>query len=362
MFNSKRLSIARHRRGLTKKRLAEMVALHTRAITAYEADEYAPTDETLAKLSEALDFPIGFFSAGDLDEPNSEGTSFRAMSKMSARQRDSALGAGAIAFLLNDYVEEHFDLPSADTPNLRDEEPSQAADYLRQYWGIGERPIRNVVHLMEAKGVRVFSLAENCKEVDAFSMWRDGQPYVFLNTFKSSEHSRFDAAHELGHLTLHGHATPTGHDAEFQANQFASAFLMPEGSVRATVPANPSVDHLIRLKKHWTVSVAALAVRLYRLGMISEWHYRSLCIEIQNRGYRTVEPEGASRETSQVWEKVFTNLRQEGVTKEILAERLYVPPREIEMLVFGLVLIGLTNQSASTRLTARRKDHLRLVE
>jgi len=30
---------------------------------------------------------------------------------------------------------------------------------------------------------------------------------AFLNTYKTSEHSRYDAAHELGHLTLHRHAT-----------------------------------------------------------------------------------------------------------------------------------------------------------
>lgn len=60
-----------------------------------------------------------------------------------------------------------------------------------------------MIHLLEAHGVRVLSLTQECREVDAFSLWLQ-QPFVFLNTQKSGEHSRFDAAHELGHLPLSG--------------------------------------------------------------------------------------------------------------------------------------------------------------
>src|SRR3546814_6566541 len=53
---------------------------------------------------------------------------------------------------------------------------------------------------------------EDTKNVDAFSCWRNGQPFVFLNTFKSAERSRFDAAHELAHLVLHRHGGPQGRE------------------------------------------------------------------------------------------------------------------------------------------------------
>ena len=55
-----------------------------------------------------------------------------------------------------------------------------------------------MLHVLEAKGVRVFSLAENTRNVDAFSSWREERPFVFLNMQKTAERSRFDAAHELG--------------------------------------------------------------------------------------------------------------------------------------------------------------------
>ena len=86
-------------------------------------------------------------------------------------------------------------------------------------------------------------------EVDAFSMWRQETPFVFLNTQKSAERTRFDAAHELGHLVLHRHGSPQGQDAEREANAFASAFLMPRASVLANAPRMATLDHLIPAEK-----------------------------------------------------------------------------------------------------------------
>jgi hypothetical protein len=64
--------------------------------------------------------------------------------------------------------------------------------------------------LLEARGIRVFSLTEPCFELNAFSHWVAVTPFVFLNTMKTAESSRFDAAHELGHLVLHRHGAPQG--------------------------------------------------------------------------------------------------------------------------------------------------------
>ncbi|WP_234014515.1 ImmA/IrrE family metallo-endopeptidase [Cronobacter dublinensis] len=91
----------------------------------------------------------------------------------------------------------------------------------------------------------MFSLAENCIEVDAFSFWVDEKPFVLLNTMKIPERSRFDAAHKLGHLVLHKHSSNNGRQAELDTDRFASAFLMPERSVLATVLRMPSLDLLI---------------------------------------------------------------------------------------------------------------------
>jgi Zn-dependent peptidase ImmA (M78 family)/DNA-binding XRE family transcriptional regulator len=354
-FNPSRLRVARKRRLLNKTRFAREIGVDLRTVTGYERGEYEPAPNTLTLIAKTLRFPVGFFSGDDLHEPSPATASFRSLARMSAANREAALASGALAFLLNDWIEGRFTLPAPDLPDLREENPETAAMTLRQQWGLGERPIRNMVHLLEAKGIRVFSMFEDTTEVDAFSLWRGTTPFVFLNTLKSAERSRFDAAHELGHLVLHRHAgCPQGREAEHEANRFASAFLMPRGSVLAVAPIFPTLDGLIQLKRQWVVSVAAIAYRLHALNLLSDWHYTKLCIEIGERGFRTNEPEPAQREMSQILPKVFAAFREEGTTMSDVAEALQIDPKEIDRLVFRLMLVSLQGGVSTSSGSSRR--------
>ena len=285
--------------------------------------------------------PWSSFYGDDIDVPDLETGSFRSMKKMTAAQRDMALCQAAIGIHFSQWLDGQFDLPKPDLPDLSLEQNAEAASAtLRSAWMLGELSIRNMIHLLESKGVRVFSLAVDAKEVDAFSMWKGSVPYVFLNTLKTSEHSRFDAAHELGHLVMHKHGAPLGREAERDANRFASAFLMPEGSVRANAPRFPTYQAMVRLKKKWTISVSALCYRLHDLGLISDWQYRGLCIHIAKRG-RDFEPDEAPRETSQILRKALVLLQRDGVGKTRIAEKLSLPVSELDQLLFGIGLSGI---------------------
>lgn len=359
MFNRSRLTVARQRAGLTMKELAAKAGIEPRTVTGYEAGEYLPGEDVARRLARILGFPLSFFLADDVDIPRAEGVSFRSMSKMTARQRDGAIAAGAIAFLLSDWLDNEFDLPVSDVPDMREDTPQSAAAGLRDLWGLGNRPIKNVVHLLELKGVRVFSLGEDGKEVDAFSVWHGQRPYVFLNSQKSAERSRFDAAHELGHLVLHKHAAPNGLEAEKQANEFAAAFLMPEAPLRA-VGRISGLPKVVELKRLWLVSVAAMTYRLHELGLISKWAYQQLFTEISRRGWRTDEPMPMRREQSQVWKKVLDDLRQSGSGVERLSSILSVPESEVVKLLFGLVTVAVPS-SPNASITPK-KGKLRLVK
>src|SRR5258708_8866304 len=389
MFSAQRFALARKRRGMKKRQLASQIGLTERSVSAYENGDQEPETSTLQRISTALGFPEAFFFGDDPEVPTPDIESFRSLSKMSSAQRDSALGAGAIALLLSEWIEKKFELPETQIPDLgrerstesgvstegRSREPESypgqsssqdteaGAEMLRVHWRLGEQPIKNMITLLESKGVRVFSLAIDAKEVDAFSMWSGGRPFMFLNTFKSAEHCRFDAAHELGHLVLHRHAQPQGPDLEREANAFASAFLMPRASVLA-MPAHAStLSSLIKRKKYWTVSVAALNYRLHALGLTSDWTYRTLCIQLAQEGFRTSEPEGAPHEKSVLLEKLFASLRDDGVSKADVAEQLAISSREINELTFGLMLNCLSGglKSGSAR-SISSATSLRLVK
>lgn len=366
-FSPSRLALARRRRGMTKKSLADAVGISTRSLTAHETGESQPTKKTIGRLADELGFPTAFFSRPEIDEFPLEGASFRALSKMTSRQRDKATAAGELAYDLADWIDTRFKLPQSDIPRINGIDPESAAEVARKEWGLGELPISNTIHLLESRGVRIFSLVEECKEVDAYSCWRnvgarDSVPYIFLDTMKSAERSRMDAAHELGHLVLHWrHETPRGRDIEQEANTFAAAFLMPEASVKARAPRNGTLNELIGIKRYWGVSVAALVYRMHKLNMLSEWQNRSFWVEISKRGYRLNEPNETNRETSQILAKVFDALRADGISQADVARELCIPFEELKKLVFGLVLTGMDGASEACTPEPKQKSHLRSV-
>lgn len=352
-FNPSRLVLARKRRGLSQTALAAASKFSLRSICYYETGEVEPSEEAVNTLAEVLNFPAAFFFGSDVEEIACDAASFRSLSNMTASQRNAALAAGTLAVELCKWIEKKFELPDPNVPSLREFDPETAAQILRVEWGVGERPIKNVVHLLEAHGIRVFSLPTDSLSVDAFSVWHNETPFMFLSPMKSAERGRMDAAHELGHLTLHAHGIPRSRQAEFEADAFASAFLMPAADVLAHTPRTKSITLVHKLKKRWGVSAIALVHRLKVLDLITEWQYRTFCIELSKEGYRKSEKDGISRDSSQVFLKVFNVLRSEGMTRGAIARELSITPLELDSLLVGLVIASVAGAQADDQPTSQ---------
>ncbi|MER6611191.1 XRE family transcriptional regulator [Streptomyces sp. NPDC000927] len=342
MFTPERLVLARKRRRMTLAALSRESGFSAQSITAFENARKVPSEETLSSLAEALHFPLSFFHAPPAPDMVPGAVSFRAPSKMSAAERDSALSCGSIAATLNHWLEDHFTLPKPDVPSYGELSPEVAAEQVRADWGMGEAPAPNMVHLLEAHGVRVFSLAPDCLDADAFSTTRHGTPYVLLNTRKTGERGRFDAAHELGHLVLHsGYESPRGPAAETAADAFASAFLMPKSGILAQQVSNASVERILSAKRRWNVSAMAFSYRLKNLQLLSEWRFQQTAKQLAQLGYKKGEP-GSSmvRENSRIISKVLEVLRADGIPMTDLANALHIFPEELNHYLFGLAPIG----------------------
>jgi ribosomal protein L22 len=65
-----------------------------------------------------------------------------------------------------------------------------------------------------------------------------------------------------------------------------------------------------------------------------------------------------SREQSVIWQKVLMALWTEKITKKEIADRLHVPQKEIENVLFGLA--NMLSNSDSGR-PARNQDGLKLI-
>ncbi len=221
--------------------------------------------------------------------------------------------------------------------------PSPPAQVVRARWGLGERPVANLCHLLEAHGVRIFSLTADNNQLDGCSLYWHGQPFIFLSTGKSGERGRFDAAHELGHLVLHGeHLVPNRPAAEAEANRFASAFLMARASVLAQGLHDATPARILQAKQVWKVAAMALTHRLFELSLLTDWGYRAACVQLSQWGYRRTEPRSIPRESSQLLEKVLRSMREKGETLGTVAAAVGTRPGELQAHFFGLTLTVLS--------------------
>jgi len=356
-FSPERLELALRRRRTTAAALAERADITVVSLSRIRNSKQTPPVETINRIACALGFPSEFFFGDNPDLVNEEAVSFRSLAAVTLRERHAAIAAGSIAHGISDWLKERYNLPSTNLIDCSQErDPAAAARALRQHWGLGERPIGHFIKLLESKGIRIFSLAENTKNIDAFSYWRNEEPYIFLNTFKTTERSRFDAAHELGHLVLHKHGgSNQGSKAEEQANEFASSFLMPRADVFAQIPRVLNIDQIIAAKKRWGVSAAALVYRLHKLGIITEWQNRTFNIQLR-QNYGNCEPNGLPREISVVWKRVLEDMWREGAARNRIADELHLPQEELENLLFGLT------PAADVERPQAGKPNLRVVE
>jgi len=343
VFTPSRLRLARLRAGLSLVKLASLVDLSNRSLSGYENGDTVPSRDALEKLAAALGVEAAFFEQDEVDLVDVDSVSFRKLTKTTARVRDAALAGATISLELADWINENFVLPRPDVPTFDKHDPETAADLLRSAWKLGSGPISSLFHTLEAHGVRIFAITEDVREIDAFSFWRDEVPYIFLSTSKSAERQRFDLAHELGHLVLHGDiaASPQGREREQEANIFASGLLMPADGVLPQKLRNASVERILTARTYWRVSAMALAHRLHALQLLTDWNYRSVCIELAKRGFRTGEPGSVLvAETSQVLRKVFFGGTGANVTAEALAE-LKVSRSELLSHLRGLIPVAL---------------------
>lgn len=141
------------------------------------------------------------------------------------------------------------------------------ADYCRSKFGLSAKePVLDICGLLEARGIKVRSIEV---ETDSFlglsvSEQEEGGPAVIVNTWKRLpvETWIFSAAHELGHLLMHLNAydidqTTEVEEQEYEADQFASHFLIPQEAFEREwneAAGLSFVDRVLKVKKVFKVS------------------------------------------------------------------------------------------------------------
>lgn len=340
-FDGDRLALARRLARQSRSALARTVGVTPAAITQFEKGPARPTSPVLAELALTLGVPRDFFRYGRPVTPvPASSAHFRSLRATPALSRDQALAFAELVINVVEVIEQHIDLPRVVLPDLdvaEDPSPRQiaiAAAACRKALGLPEGPIGHVVRLLEAHGVLVLRLPISIdRAVDAFSSYAAHRPLVFLSPVKDDKaRSRFDAAHELGHLVLHHDVEPGDKLIEGQAHSFAAEFLMPADQVIDDLPRRVDWEQLHAAKRRWGTSLKALVYRAHALGVMSEMTYRRANRELQIAG----NPEAGSLgppESPVLLEAAVRLLAENGVTLEQLSSAARLPQSQVEAVV-----------------------------
>jgi Zn-dependent peptidase ImmA (M78 family)/DNA-binding XRE family transcriptional regulator len=315
-FSGARLRIARAFNGITQIEVATQVGIRHQFIAALENNRKQPSVLLERALEDALGFDRGFFRRALVDEFTEGQCSFRRWQTTPVSARTKAMAWGTLLGEFLSLASAKLTLPSENLPRAdasAADEIERTAERCRMQWGVGlDLPITNMTRALESlAGVAIARFRGLAHQLDAFS--RPGTPSVIVLNDKSPSRCRFDLAHECGHLILHrGKLTGTP-ETEAEANRFGGALLLPRAAFAREFPpcaGSGMLEILLRLKRRWGASVAAIIKRASELSLIDSVQYRRLYKFLSARGWLRSEPEEPEPEPCEIIPLVFEGMRE----------------------------------------------------
>jgi Zn-dependent peptidase ImmA (M78 family) len=283
-FQKDRLAQIIAARRLSQIQLAAMVGVSPATVSKWRSGSQAPEHDTLSRLATVVNVTAEWFTYPVFKKLSLPLFRSNASAHVAARQMlDARLHwAQDIAISLAefvDYPEVNIPLRSfTDPEQITAEDIEQAANECRELWRLGSSVIQDLALAAESAGVILVREETGIAQVEGLSAWSEAleRPFIFLSADKDNGYrSRFDLAHELGHLVLHRYiqraTAPERHRLlEQQAHRFAGALLLPAEAFAREVRVPPTLDDLLVLKRKWGVSAAAIIMRLHALDLVDD--------------------------------------------------------------------------------------------
>lgn len=301
-FNGARLKAARQYNAMTIGDVAQVLNVSTQSISQFENNKAEPKLENVFLLSNLLGFPKEYFYERDDTSVTIGNTYFRSLASTSKKERNAQVERVKLLSKIYRAIQNYITFPEFDLESQSDKSPEELAEYVREKWELGNKPIYNLIDIMEKHGVIITNAFEDNKEIDAYShveiIDHKSVPIVILGYETNIFRQQFNAAHELGHILTDGQyeleelSKAEYRDMEKFMNRFAGALLIPEDILAEDLRGNGKLDirYYIELKKKYRVSAQALIVRANQIGVLSANQYQYLMKQMSQHGYRTNEP------------------------------------------------------------------------
>lgn len=304
-FRGDRLEAARLYRGMTIKELAEQIGVTKQSVSQYENNIIQnPSYGVLRNIMETLDFPMNYFFEEDKVDIKSGHTYFRALNKITSKEKNIEYQKTKLIASIYSFLNEYIEIPKLNLPEFKkDATIREKAQQLREFWGLGEDPVLDVIYNLEKNGIIVAETNSAGDSIDGYSrnhVINGEKRYIVVlgNDKKSATRRQFSAAHELGHIVLHDDfleleeiSSTEKRQLENEAHEFAAEFLLPKEKFLRDVKLYPTnLDYYKQLKKKWKVSISAMIVRANNLNVISYSTYQYLLMKMSKLGWRRREP------------------------------------------------------------------------
>ena len=309
-FVGTRLREAREARQITAVALSKLIGVTPSGISLYERGHNSPSPDVLQRITAALNFKNEFFLRPEEDGADVARQTIFERSRSSANKATRKRAQHRRMWLREtlQYLDRFIELPEPNVPSdgyqtnwlsVSDTNIESVARDARRFWNLGDGPISNMTLLVENHGIVVTVIDMNANNLDAFSTWdtADNRPYIVLGSdTQSAFRTRFNVCHELGHLILHRHVSPSEFDdrrffkiIESQADKFAAAFLAPATTFSPDI-ISPSLEMFRILKPKWRTSIKMMIHRAQDLDIIDRDEARRLYINYNRRGWNREEP------------------------------------------------------------------------
>lgn len=262
-------------RGLTQQQLADQAGISRPALGKIERGIVDPRARTISALADALKVPLREIL---IEVRPLRNVRFRVRTKLHSREQILA----TVSRWLSDYAfledllgeREPFRFEALRTSGRRKKDPVALARSARKKIHLGDKePVRDICGLLEDNGVKLRLLETRRNSFMGLSV-DDPEcgPAIVVNTSDriSVEGWIFTAAHELGHLLLHSNeyqrdVTESLERTEWEADRFASEFLMPEAALESEWEGTyglPLLWRVLKVKKIFGVSYKTVLHRL----------------------------------------------------------------------------------------------------
>lgn len=310
-FNGDKLKSARQYRGKGIDILSKESNIKKEDIEKFELSKSIPNLEQVLSFSKILKVPREYFY-GDI-KLNINIEKIYLQSKILSGNEISSCSKDELAYIekilithrIYNFIEMYISFPNINVPVINKYDSMEdIVKTVRKAWGIDDKPVYNVLNLLESNGFIISTINNGKNSIGSFtvknSLYDKDRYFIALGNDKKSISKRnYDLSFEIGKILL---------EDVNKAKDFAKSFLLPEDKFIESIENSSQLEDYIELKAKWLVPISILISRAYDLGKISGRKYDYLNKELKKLGWSKKEPLDNIKATNPILSKTAIDL------------------------------------------------------